>query len=205
MRRATMTVLTKLGLADHGKPVRVREFETADFEEGYKYEIIDGRLYVSPQAQEPENRLELWLFDKLKAYLKVRPDVINHVTNKARVVLPGSRRRTTPEPDLAAYSGYPLDEPLGRIKWDDVSPVLVAEVLYAADPYKDLIRNAGLFLRVPSIREYWILDARDSPNEPSLIVHGRRGHKWLTRTYWYGETYTTKLLPGFSLRVDPRR
>jgi len=200
-----MAVMTKLGLADHGKPVRVSDFEAAEFEEGYKYEIIEGRLYVSPEALEPENRLELWLLRKLWDFADEHPEIINHVSNKARVVLPGSRRRTTPEPDLAAYAEYPLDEPLGQIKWDDVSPILVAEVLYAADPYKDLVRNVNLFLRVPSIREYWILDARDSPNKPRLIVHRRRSDKWVTRTYWYGETYTTKLLPGFSLRIDPRR
>ncbi|HKB02183.1 MAG TPA: Uma2 family endonuclease [Gemmataceae bacterium] len=199
-----MSIATRqLGLADHGKPVRVSEFDSADFEEGYKYELIDGRLYVSPQAQEPENRLELWLFDKLRDFAADYPDVINHVSNKARVIVPGSRRRTTPEPDLAAYAGYPLEEPLGRIQWEDVSPILVAEVLYAADPHKDLVRNVGLYLRVPSIREYWVLDARDFPNQPRLIVHRRRGKKWLTREYLYGETYETKLLPGFRLRIDP--
>jgi len=201
-----MSIATRqFGLADHGKPVRVSEFETADFEEGYKYELIEGRLYVSPQAQEPENRLELWLFDKLRDFAADHPEVINHVSNKARVVVPGSRRRTTPEPDLAAYAEYPLDEPLGRIKWEDVSPILVAEVLYAADPHKDLVRNVRLYLRVPSIREYWILDARDFPNQPRLIVHRRRSNKWVKREYLYGETYKPKLLPGFSLRVDPRR
>ena len=43
-----MPVATSLGLADHGHPVTLGEFESAEFEEGYKYELIDGRLYVSP-------------------------------------------------------------------------------------------------------------------------------------------------------------
>ena len=65
-----------------------------------------------------------------------------------------------------------------QVSWEDVSPILVAEVLYASDPYKDLVRNVELYLRVPSIREYWILDGRDfrrrtdpdrpSPSRPAL-------------------------------------
>jgi Uma2 family endonuclease len=197
--------IVRLGLADHGHPVTAKEFEAAEFEEGYKYELIDGKLYVSPEAQIPENRLETWLFRKLWAYADERPDVVHYVSNKARVVVPGRRRTTIPEPDLTAYANYPLDEPFERVKWRGISPVLVAEVLYAADPYKDLVRNVALFLLVPSIREYWIIDARDFPDEPKLIVRRRRGRKWVVREYLYGETYETKLLPGFSLRVDPRR
>jgi Uma2 family endonuclease len=91
------------------------------------------------------------------------------------------------------------------VKWQLVSPVLVVEVLYEADPYKDLVRNVELYLQVPSIREYWIIDARIDPDEPTLIVHRRRGKKWVRREYLHGETYTTKLLPGFRLRIDPHR
>src|SRR5687768_13506321 len=130
----------KLGLADHGKRVSVTEFESAEFEEGYKYELIEGSLYVSPQPHWSEVHLEKWLLRKLSAYADRRPDVINDVINKARVVVPGSRRRTTPEPDIAAYADAPLDEEAGEVRWEDVTPVLVAEVLYASEPYKDLVR-----------------------------------------------------------------
>lgn len=200
-----MAVLTELGLVDHGGPVTLKEFESADFEEGYKYEIIDGRLYVSPEAEMPEGRLESWLFNKLLAYSRLHPEVINYVYNKARVFIPRRRRTTVPEPDLAAYSNYPHSFRFDSGKWRDVSPVLVGEVLYAADPYKDLVRNVKLYLLVPSIREYWILDARHSGDEPTLIVYRRRGEKWVKREYHYRETYETNLLPGFKLRIDPRR
>jgi Uma2 family endonuclease len=200
-----MRVGARIGLKDHGLPISERQAESARFEDGYKYEIIDGRLYVSPQALEPENRLELWLFRKLLNFSDKHSDVINHVTNKARVFVPRRRQTTTPEPDVAAYSGYPLDTPLGQNKWEIVSPVLVAEVLYASDPYKDLVRNVDLYLRVPTIREYWILDARSSASKPILIVRRRNGRSWVKREYYYREKYTTKLLPGFSLLIDPRR
>jgi Uma2 family endonuclease len=36
--------------------------------------------------------------------------------------------------------------------------VLVGEVVWEDDPDKDLVRNVELYLQVPSIREYWVLD-----------------------------------------------
>ena len=39
--------------ADHGQWVSVRVAETAEYDEGYKYELIDGRLYVSPESPDP--------------------------------------------------------------------------------------------------------------------------------------------------------
>lgn len=200
-----MVTAVQFGLADHGQRVSVERLESAKYEYGYKYEIIEGRLYVSPAAQIPENRLENWLYKKLWNYADKHVEVINYVSNKARVFVPSTKRTTVPEPDLAAYADYPLDAPFDSVDWQEVSPVLVAEVLYAADPFKDLVRNVELYLRVPSIREYWILDARFNANEPSLIVRRRRGNRWIVREYSYGEKYTTKLLPGFTLRIDPRR
>jgi len=200
-----MGTVLEFGLADHGRPVSTKKLESASYEAGYRYEIIEGRLYVSPEAKIPENRLENWLFKKLWNYADRNGEIINYVSNKARVYVPSEKRTTVPEPDLAAYSNYPLDDPFASVDWRDVSPILVAEVLYAADPFKDLVRNVALFLQVPSIREYWILDARIDAEKPNMIVRRRHGKRWIVREYAYGQKYTTKLLPGFTLRIDPRR
>lgn len=201
-----MSIATRqLGLADHGKPVELDEFESADFEDGYKYELIDGRLYVAPAANEPEDWIQGWIYDALRDFSREHPAVINRVSFGARVYLPKRAATTCPRPDVSAYRDYPAGRPRQKYKWQDVSPVLVVEVLYDADPYKDLVRNVELYLKVPSIREYWIVDARIDPDEPTLIVHRRRGKKWVRREYNYGDTYTTALLPGFKLLIDPHR
>jgi Uma2 family endonuclease len=201
-----MTTINMLGLADHGRSVSDEEFEEAEFEPGYKYELIDGRLYVSPEANLPENDLEEWLGFKLRLYAHQYPRVIQYVSSKARVFVPGRRRTTCPEPDLAAYRDYPRHLPRHERTWRQVSPILVVEVLLDSDPFKDLIRNVELYLQVPTIREYWILDGRDDPDQPKLIVHRRRGRGWLKpREIPYGGTYATPLLPSFELVIDPRR
>ena len=50
----------------------------------------------------------------------------------------------------------------------------------------------------------WVLDARVNADQPVLHVFRRRGSKWTKIEVPFGETYTTKLLPGFALKIDPR-
>ena len=72
------------------------------------------------------------------------------------------------------------------------------------DPHKDLVRNVALYLQVPSIKEYWILDAQDAdfPTLPVLPPPGQtvagpdRGRPGI------GRSCTTPLLPGFVLTLD---
>jgi Uma2 family endonuclease len=200
-----MATVLKIGPVDHGRPMTLEEFHASDYEEGYQYELIDGRLYVSPEANAPQGLVEKWILGKLDRYSEQRPHVINFVFNKARIFVPGRPGITNPEPDLAAYHDFPLHLPWRDIRWQDVNPLLVVEVLSLDDPYKDLVRNLELYLQVPSIKEYWILDTRDDPDQPIMVVHRRHGKKWRRPIeVAYGETYTTKVLPGFELIMDPR-
>jgi len=200
-----MTTQIYLTPKDQGRALSLAEFESADAQEGYRYELIDGKLEVSPLPNLPHDFLKEWLGNALRDYTRQRPDIINHTQSPARVFVPERPGVTAPEPDLAAYRDFPLDADVGRINWQDFSPVLVAEVTSPDDPNKDLVRNAELYRQVPSIREYWVVDPRPNPNEPSLHVFRRRGRAWQRRHCAYGDTYTTRLLPGFRLVIDPRQ
>jgi Uma2 family endonuclease len=199
-----MATAVKLGPADHGRPMSLGEFMAADYDEGYQYELIEGKLYVSPLPDPPQDCGERWLNFKLQMYAHNYPDVINYVTPKARVFVPGRRRVTSPEPDLAAFRGFPLHKLWRELRWQDVSPILVGEVLSANDPDKDLVRNKEVYFQVPSIKEYWILDTLEDPEQPTMRVHRRHGKRWRVIDLAYGDTYTTRLLPGFELLLDPR-
>jgi hypothetical protein len=78
-------------------------------------------------------------------------------------------------------------------------------VLVGGDMHKDLTRNPDLYLTLASIKEYWVLNGSRSADEPTLVVHRRRGKAWQVTTFPHGSTFTTKLLPGFGLVVDPRK
>src|SRR5262245_32590984 len=112
----------RIGPADHGRPMTLDEFLAGDYQEGNQYELIDGRLYVAPEADLPEGRVDHWLYTKLSQYSHEHPEIINFVYYKTRVFVPGRRRVTAPEPDLAAYRDFPLHLPFRRVRWQDVSP-----------------------------------------------------------------------------------
>jgi Uma2 family endonuclease len=191
------------GPADHGRAVTDAELAGARWVEGYHYEVIDGRLYVSPLPELPHDDLVEWLADLLRAYVRAHPEVINAVKTRSRVFVPRRRRTTAPEPDLAAYHGYPYDTPRLRRRWRDISPVLVAEVV-SGDVGKDLVRNVELYERVPSIQEYWVVNQWVGAEDFFFRVYRKRGGKWQKPIdLTLGATYMTRLLPGFSLLINP--
>jgi hypothetical protein len=49
-----MSTVTKIGPEDHGLPMSFEEYLAGDYQQGYHYELIDGRLYVSPEATYPK-------------------------------------------------------------------------------------------------------------------------------------------------------
>lgn len=197
-----MPTMLKLGPKDHGRELSEEEFEGADCRGGHKYEIIDGRLYVSPLPNFPHDLVENWLYGKVRDYAKAT-NSFAYVTNKPRAFVRTAEKPTIPEPDIAAFKVLPPGDG-NTMHWRDFEPTLVVEILGDDSFEKDMVRNVDLYLRIPSIQEYWVFDIREDVYRPKLIVHCRRGEAWKTQTVAPGGTYTTKLLPGFRLVVDPR-
>jgi Uma2 family endonuclease len=180
------------------------EFISAEFEEGYQYEMIEGRVEVSPAANIPHEDYVKWLERLLSTYSTGRPDILRAVRWAARVFLPDQTEGiTAPEPDLACFADYaPPFTPNADHR--DYEPFVVIEVISPDTAGKDLVRNRRLYLQVPGIQEYWILDPREGVEALTLLVYRRRGRRWeACRTVAAGATYTTPLLPGFSLVLDP--
>lgn len=190
---------------DQGRPLTREEFSRAAGAEGYRYELIDGRLEVSPLPELPHDCLRDWLARKLWTYAQVHPEVVNEVKAPARLFATSRTKPTAPEPDVAAFRDFPHDLPIAETRWQDLVPILAVEIISEDTADKDLVRNVELYQDVPTLREYWIVDPRPTPDQPSLIVYRRRGARWQKPiTVPFGETYTTKLLPDFALVVDPR-
>ena len=192
----------RFGPSDHGKLLTYDQFLHADYQPGYHYELIEGRLYVVTVPRYSHDWLEDWLFKLLEDYATRHPQIINRLLDKAAVAVPGMRKDTYPEPDLVAYRDFPRDRG-PDVDWEKLSPILVIEVLSEGSIEKDLARNVGLYLKVPSIREYWVLDGVIDATRPHLKVFRRRGRNWTTIEVKFGETYTTRLLPGLEIRIDP--
>ena len=116
--------------ADHGRALSWDEFAAADAEEGYRYEMIEGRLFVSPVPDMPHDDLKEWLEAAFRLR-RERPDILCRISGAARVFLPeGAEGVTAPEPDIACYADYPKGRPCGggtgepspRFSWSRSSP-----------------------------------------------------------------------------------
>ncbi len=199
-----MSTALRLGPRDHGRRMSYDEFMAGDYEEGFKYEIIAGRLYVSPLPRFAHDWIEKYIYHRLNEYAAARPEVINKVIDKSRVFVPdpSPHEVTAPEPDISAYRDFPQQR-RSRVNWRDVSPILVVEVLAGEDDEKDLVRNPDLYLRVPSIQEYWLFDIREDAERPKLKVHRRDADAWEITDFDSTAVYCTDLLPGFELPVTP--
>lgn len=197
-----MATATKIGPAEHGRPLTFEEFVRGDYEEGHRYELINGRLYVSPAANLPENCVEEWLRDKSKDYARPHAHPLERVVAGAGVFIPGQPDVTCREPDVAAYRRFPVRPRIRDMRWQDISPVLVAEVLSADDPGKDLFRSVVIDREVPSIKEYWIVDARKDANYPSMKAYRRRGKTWRPIEIQPANLCTAPLLTGFRLVLN---
>src|SRR5581483_1578671 len=128
-----------LGPADHGRPITREEFDAARGQEGYRYELIEGKVYVSPLPNLPHELIRKWIEEALRSYKRAHPDVLNFVTGPARVIVPGEEDATNPEPDLAGYRDFLQRPPFSEVSWDDVSPILVGEIVFNDKPEKDLV------------------------------------------------------------------
>lgn len=110
--------------------------------------------------------------------------------------MPDVELTTAPEPDLAVFAEYVET-------WQEAAPFIVGEVMRGTDIDKDLFRNVELYLRVPSIQEYWVFDIREEPRRPKLWVYRRLKGDWDIQEYPPETVYQTPLLPGLKLRVSP--
>ena len=104
-----MTTATRLKLTprDHGREIDPDDFEASTGEEGYHYEIINGRVYVSPVPDMPTDALEVWLHEKLLEYKAANPDVIGYLSRKTRIFIPTRKKATRPEPTCRRSNSTP--------------------------------------------------------------------------------------------------
>jgi Uma2 family endonuclease len=196
-----MTAPLYLTPADQGRRLTVEEFFSADLQGGSRYELIQGKLEVWPFPSLGHETYRDWLESHLKGFAAQHPEVINYVIGPARVIIGEAEGSpTAPAPDIACYQGFPRHLPVSELHWHDVQPILVVEILAEETAEKDLQRNLPIYFQVPSIEEYWILDPRQGAANLTMLVYRRRGQRWArVQTVPQGGTYTTPLLPGFSL------
>lgn len=183
-----------LGPLDAGLPLTLDEFDAAEFEEGYRYELVHGVLIVTPPALEEERDANEDLGHSLRNYQD------SHPKGKALdLTLPEQNIRTKTQNrrcDRAIWAGLGRrPRTRGPVRARDV-PSILAEFPSSrpADQRRDY-EEKRIEYRDLGVEEYWIIDRF----KRTMTVYSWRGQRWIKRKIAEGTLYRTPLLPGFEL------
>ncbi|MFN0136173.1 MAG: Uma2 family endonuclease [Phycisphaerae bacterium] len=172
---------------------------------GYRSEIIDGVVHVSPSPRRFHQAWSLDIAVALREFARRSPNVINHVATDNDVVIQHRPGPTRPRPDVTAYHNFPpRSQWLMNDDWTGVCPILVVEVLSKTRSRKDIERNRILYWAAGGIAEYWIVDPQLSPLKPKLtvLVRGMGRHEWTEHAVPFGRTWKSSMISGLSVSLS---
>ncbi|MCP4249700.1 MAG: Uma2 family endonuclease [bacterium] len=196
---STTTGRITLGPGDHGRRMTLDEFFDAGDQVGYRYELIEGVVQVTPVPDPPHERVVMFLADLFVDYRRSHAEYANYTACRARLVQ-RQPQETSPEPDFCVFRDYPLHEV--RPDWEAQQPIVVVEVLSPDNPGKDLQRNRRVYLGFERVQEYWIIDPLVDPTRPTMLALRRSGADWVEVPVPSGGAYTTDLLPGLTVDLS---
>lgn len=138
-------------------------------QDGNKYELVNGELFVTPAPSPAHESLAITLRLLIEPYV--------HANGLGRVYTPRAVLRamgSEVEPDLMVRESPEVLPDL----WDDMPvPSLVVEVMSATTRRRDAVQKRNFFMRC-GVAQYWIVDAVDrsirvvKPDAEDLITRG---------------------------------
>lgn len=160
-----------------------------DYDELYRYELVNGVLVVNPIPLEGQSSPNEFLGGLLFVYRHQHSEgaVIDETLQERYIHLENSRR----QPDRVIWAG------LGRRPnpREDV-PTIAVEFVSAGrrNWIRDYETKRDEYLQA-GVRDYWIIDRFDR----TMTVYSPGEETFQVRVVTENETYHTQLLPGFEL------
>ena len=141
---------------------RIHRWTSADLvrlpDDGNRYEVLDGELFVTPQARYQHQRIATRLVLALEPYCARH--ALGGVVGPGAVVF----GKNELQPDVQVVPGA---EPSVHMEWKDLpTPLLVAEVVSDSTERRDFGKKRDAYVRI-GIPTYWVIDAEH-----------RRVHVW---------------------------
>jgi Uma2 family endonuclease len=178
----------RLGPRSAGQLLTPAEFDRARFRDGWRYELINEVLVVSPipsrMVRNPNDELGCWL----RNYQEVHPQGSSlDATIYAETIETKQNRRHA---DRAIWAG------LGRHPEEGDPPTIVAEFVSAGkvNQERDYVAKRAEYREI-GVREYWIIDRF----RRTLTVFRFSGKSDKEQVIPEKQNYETPLLPGFVL------
>lgn len=190
MSTATITI----GPEDQGRRVRLEDFDRAETQEGYHYELSRGVITVSDVPRPSHARVVSRVRRLAIGFQEKHPKKIYDVygSNECKLLL--WHWESERHPDLAIYVTPPTTDHADV--WSIWVPAVVVEVVSLDSIVRDYQEKPEEYLDF-GIQEYWIVD----PFKRNMTVLTRRGGKWREKAYEIGEVYECQKFKGLRVPV----
>jgi Uma2 family endonuclease len=162
-------------------------------DDGYRYEVIDRVLYMSPPPLIRQQRGLIRLVDFFMAFLKSRP------VGEVLIAPVGVRfpNQSVPlQPDIVFVRTERLD--IIQEHYIEGVPDLIIEILSPSNWLYDRWEKMRVYQEA-GVPEYWIADPRAQTIEIYVL---EQGVYQLAGQYGRGELAVSRLLPGFAVPVE---
>ncbi len=184
--------ILRLGKADEDRYLSSEEFATADFEEPWRYERMDGRLAIVSPAGENYRRSAVSWRNRLIRYEFQNPEIIDLVDTEAWIRVDGGTDRIG---DIGVYlkireSIPSIPDRVPELMFEIVSPGRVSRE-------RDYVRKRAEYHRL-GIREYVVIDRR----QKTVNVFRWEPDGYAESVLTGDAVYTTPLLPGLAIPLN---
>ncbi len=187
--------VTKIGPGDHGRHMSLAEFDLAEGQEGFRYELARGVVAVV-DVPRPTHLAQVGAIQRqLRRYQDANPQRICEIAGGSDCKILLAHLDSERHPDVAVYQTPPPTD--DDEVWSIWIPELVIEVVSPGSEQRDYVEKREEYLAF-GVKEYWIVDAQ----RQEVLVLQRRGGQWNEKVLRPGEIYEPPLFPG--LRFDCR-
>jgi len=188
--------ITRIGPADHGRRMSLDDFDEAEGQEGYLYELSRGIITVTDVPRRRHLLLVYAIRQLLSAYETLHPGLIQVIASGNECKLLVDDLDSERHPDVSVYL-TPPPEHEDRNFWRRWVPEIVIEVVSPSSRQRDYNEKPEEYLRF-GVKEYWIVDA----DKRSMIVMRRSRGRWVESTVRPPAIHRTKLLAGLEFSIE---
>ncbi len=138
---------------DRSRTWHLSDLTDFDAENGFRYEIIDGELIVTPAPGRPHGIVASLLDGALRAVLATHRPSWCLLVQPISLEIEVDGKVYHCEPDMSVF-----DAPAKAVAQDDsIMPVIVIEIVSPGNPENDYVRKPPVYALM-GICEYWIVD-----------------------------------------------
>ena len=186
----------KIKPTDTGRRMSLEEFELAEVQEGYLYELSRGIITVSDVPNRIHLHIVVAIRKLLQAYMALGAARIQVIAAGSECKLLIGDLESERHPDLSLHL-TPAPEIDDETLWRVWVPEIVIEVVSTSSRTRDYEEKPDEYLRL-GVKEYWIVD----PDKQVMVVMRRSRGRWTKTTVKPPAVYETRLLPGLEFSIE---